>query len=74
MELWDMHGRGRSRPVAIANGTLPYAVTQRKVLQWADVRMCASAAKGGHLEVLEWAHENGCPWEQNNLFGRRKRG
>ncbi len=30
MELWDMHGRGRSRPVAIANGTLPCAVTHRK--------------------------------------------
>ena len=20
------------------------------------------AAKGGHLEVLQWARENGCPW------------
>ena len=21
------------------------------------------AAKGGHLEVLKWARENGCPWD-----------
>jgi hypothetical protein len=19
---------------------------------------------GGHLEVLKWAHENGCPWDE----------
>ena len=22
---------------------------------------CANAAEGGHLEVLKWARENGCP-------------
>ena len=22
------------------------------------------AARGGHLEVLQWAHENGCPWNE----------
>jgi len=22
------------------------------------------AAKGGHLEVLKWARENGCPWDE----------
>jgi hypothetical protein len=29
-----------------------------------DAWTCAYAAKGGHLEVLKWARENGCPWEQ----------
>ena len=24
---------------------------------------CAHAAAGGHLEVLQWARENGCPWD-----------
>jgi len=28
-----------------------------------DVRTCASAAWGGHLEVLKWAREHHCPWE-----------
>jgi hypothetical protein len=22
------------------------------------------AARGGHLEVLQWAHANGCPWNE----------
>jgi hypothetical protein len=22
------------------------------------------AAKGGHLEMLKWARENGCPWNE----------
>ena len=22
------------------------------------------AAKGGHLEVLQWARANGCPWDR----------
>ena len=25
--------------------------------------MCRMAAKGGHLEVLQWARTNGCPWD-----------
>ena len=28
-----------------------------------DVYTCASAAGGGHLECLRYAHENGCPWD-----------
>ena len=27
-----------------------------------DVRF---AAYGGHLEVLKWARENGCPWDED---------
>jgi len=23
-----------------------------------------NAAEGGHLEVLKWARENGCPWDR----------
>ena len=22
------------------------------------------AARGGHLEVLQWARQNGCPWDE----------
>jgi hypothetical protein len=24
---------------------------------------CSRAAEGGHLEVLQWARDNGCPWD-----------
>ena len=27
-------------------------------------RTCASAASGGHLEMLKWARENDCPWNE----------
>ena len=26
--------------------------------------VCRCAAWGGHLEVLQWARENGCPWDE----------
>ena len=26
--------------------------------------LCAYAALGGHLEVLQWARANGCPWNE----------
>ena len=26
--------------------------------------LCESAAKGGHLEVLKYSIENGCPWDR----------
>ena len=26
---------------------------------------CASAAGNGHLDCLKYAHENGCPWDEN---------
>ena len=26
---------------------------------------CANAADDGHMEVLKWAHKNGCPCNQN---------
>ena len=30
---------------------------------------CAAAAKGGHLEVLQWARENRCPWNAGTCSG-----
>jgi hypothetical protein len=27
------------------------------------------ATRGGHLEVLKWAHENGYPWDQGTCNG-----
>jgi hypothetical protein len=31
---------------------------------------CASAAEGGHLDVLKWARENGCPWDEETCDER----
>ena len=27
-------------------------------------RLCQAAARGGRLEVLQWAQANGCPWDE----------
>ena len=27
--------------------------------------VCTCAAEGGHLKVLRWARENGCPWSES---------
>ena len=27
-------------------------------------RLVSEAASGGHLECLKYAHENGCPWDE----------
>jgi uncharacterized protein YabN with tetrapyrrole methylase and pyrophosphatase domain len=35
---------------------------------------CYFAAKGGHLEVLQWAHENGCPWDKDTCLHAVKNG
>ena len=29
-----------------------------------DAATCARAVAGGHLEVLHWAREHDCPWDQ----------
>jgi len=35
---------------------------------------CAYAAEGGHLEVLKWARENGCPWDKQTCAYAAKGG
>jgi hypothetical protein len=27
-----------------------------------------NAAMGGHLEILKWARENGCPWDGQTCY------
>ena len=29
-----------------------------------DEGTCSEAARGGHLDVLKWARENGCNWNR----------
>ena len=50
-----MHDRG-------IGGHLEADVGARERLP-VDAETCAYAARGGHLKVLKWARENGCPWD-----------
>ena len=31
-----------------------------------DPSYCATAARGGHLSVIQWLKENGCPWNESS--------
>lgn len=31
--------------------------------------VCTYAAYGGHLEMLQWERENGCPWDKETCAG-----
>lgn len=44
---------------AWALDVLKYA--RENLFPW-DVNICSRAAENGHLEILQWAHENGCRW------------
>ena len=36
----------------------------RQVTKWREPRkLCTFAARAGHLELLQWARLNGCPWD-----------
>ena len=42
------------------------AATWDEVLQWARAGLPGDArAASGHLAVLQWARENGCPWDED---------
>ena len=40
---------------------------------WAG-RLCAAAAAGGRLALLQWLHQNGCCWDQSTCSGAARRG
>ena len=37
-------------------------------LSW-KVNVCARAARGGDLRLLQYAHERGCPWTEETCYG-----
>jgi hypothetical protein len=37
---------------------------RRRLGKAVDELTCTDAAQGGHLEVLQWARANGCPWDE----------
>ena len=62
-------GRGGGR----APGGAPVGASERVPVERMDVRRGGAAE--GLLEVLQWAHQNGCPWDENVLGrggGRRR--
>ena len=40
-----------------------------KWLGWGKSEACAYAARGGHLEMVKFLHEKGCPWDADTTKG-----
>ena len=60
----------------IGTAIIATAGGQKAVLLWLrkngypclNEETCHYAAAGGHLEVLKYAHENGCPWDERTCY------
>ena len=46
---------------------------ERTAAPW-DEWTCAYAARGGHLEVLQWARANGAPWDEDTCTAAARSG
>jgi hypothetical protein len=51
--------------------TAPVGGDQRLSLAYLT---CERAAGGGHVEVLQWARANGCPWDESTRANAAERG
>lgn len=48
------------------NGRILDKKSDKKVTAY--VNACDNAAQNGHLEIIKWATENGCPWSVHTIF------
>jgi len=40
-------------------------ITIKYLEKYIKYNLCHMIAENGHLEVLKWAHQNGCYWDKN---------
>ena len=46
----------------------------RRVIDVKNKRTCQRASWDGHLEILKWARENGCPWNEDTCANAAENG
>ena len=77
--VWDNYPRERA---TCMNRAHVVHAGSKEVLTWAkqqgrielDAAFCSSAAERGDLKALEWAQENGCPWDKESCKNAADRG
>jgi hypothetical protein len=47
--------------------------TLNRISPW-NAKTCEAAALNGHLDVLQWARENGCNWNENAFISAAEGG
>ena len=61
-EVWGIRGVGGVGLGSDGYATMADVDTLPPPEHVHDWRTCMTAAEGGHLDVLKYAHKNGCPW------------
>jgi hypothetical protein len=55
--------------------TLKHKREKDRISDFCDwFHVCRAAARGGHLEVLQWVRANGCPWDVDTIARAREYG
>jgi hypothetical protein len=63
------------RPRALPTGELSLGhLGTIRYRKFEEKDICAQAAKAGHLEILQWARANGCPWNEETCAGAARCG
>ena len=57
-----------------AKSTLGCPYTICLVASTTNVKACSMAAKQGDLEMLQWLHRNGCPWNEETCMCAAEKG
>ena len=65
---WD-DGRGDWRPPGGAS-----VGASERVSRGTEEDVLVGGVRGGHLEVLQWAHQNGCPWDRGTCEAAAQEG
>ena len=59
------HTKMRNRLILPSIDSVERLTLVRQVNKWREpMNLCNFAAQYGHLEVLQWARLNGCPWDE----------
>ena len=69
----DAAGRGQLEAIKEMRRSKARGTDESSRARW-SVEAVEQAAKGGHLEVVQWLRQNGCPWSSRTCYRVAERG